>query len=92
MRLRFPLGPGGDPNASALATPAGPKQTYEVSGGATGPTGQVIHDPARRFVAVIVTDGEDAQRALGGQRDRVALAPVEPRSWMSGIERRPVRA
>ena len=48
--------------------------------GASGCSGQVLYDQRRRLIRVVVTDAEHAQRPLGGQRDLVALPPVERRA------------
>ena len=58
VRLPASQGPGGDPNAAALATPPGPSRTYGMSaGGASGGSGQVLYDRHRHRITAIVSAG-----------------------------------
>jgi hypothetical protein len=50
----------------------------------SGHWGQVLNDQRRRLIRVVVADAEYAQRPLAGERDLVALPPVERRAPVRG--------
>jgi hypothetical protein len=59
------LGPSGDPNARALATPPGPLRIYETTTrGARRSSGQVLNDQHRSLVGVVIANADHLKRRL----------------------------
>jgi hypothetical protein len=76
---------GGSQAAYPSSTPPGLLRTYAaLARRASGRCGQVLDDQGGRLVGVVVADAEHAQRPLAGQRDLVALPPVERRAPEGG--------
>jgi hypothetical protein len=77
MNSRSCVTAAGTERRSKLKSPAGACVPFSNGGG-------ILDHKHRRAVRVVIADTENAQRPLGGQRDRVALPPVERRAPVGG--------